>query len=48
LRRHHCILIGLIDRLKPPAFDFPLPSEPGTIFMLIALTSANLADPIFF
>ena len=42
------ILIGLIDRIKAPAFDFTLPSQPGAIFVLIALASANLADPIFF
>lgn len=42
------VLVVLIKRLKAPAFDFTLPSQPGAIFVLIALAAANVADPIFF
>jgi len=41
-------LVTIIRRLKTTAFDFTLPSQPGAIFVLIALASANVADPIFF
>ena len=38
----------IIQRLRSPAFDFTLPSQPGAIFVLIALASVNVADPVFF
>lgn len=41
-------LLITIKRLKSPAFDFTLLAQPGAIFVLIALASANIADPIFF
>ena len=42
------VLVAIIHRVKTTAFDFTLPSQPGAIFVLIALASANVADPIFF
>jgi len=42
------LLVVLIRRLKTPSFDFTLPSQPGAVFVLIALAAANVADPIFF
>jgi DHA2 family methylenomycin A resistance protein-like MFS transporter len=41
-------LVVLIKRFKAPSFDFTLPSQPGAIFVLIALAASNVADPIFF
>ncbi|MEI8251748.1 MAG: MFS transporter [Synechococcus sp. ELA057] len=42
------LLSAIIKRLKSPAFDWTLPSQPGAIFILLALAAANATDPIFF
>ena len=41
-------LAMMIRYLKSPSFDLTLPTQPGALFVLIAIASANAADPIFF
>jgi len=42
------VLVVLVKRFRAPSFDFTLPAQPGAIFILIALASSNIADPVFF